>query len=123
MRYYLDTNALYAFYRHNMISLLRYPNYQHYETLTGGIKLQQLTQQGAEFFVSRLTYLEFIGVLLRHTRGKELKRRELDQILATLERDIKHLFKFIPQTDTILHDAQALLLTHAQRGGCALEHK
>ncbi len=120
-RYYLDTNALYAFYRHNMVSLIRHPNYQHYQTLTGGTTLQQLTEQGGEFFVSRLTYLEFIGRLLRHARGKELKKRDLDLILEALERDIGQVFKFIPQTDRILHDAQALLLTHAQRGGCALD--
>lgn len=44
-RYYFDTNALYAFYRQDMASLLRNPRYAHYQTLQGGAFLRRLVKQ------------------------------------------------------------------------------
>jgi len=121
-RYYFDTNALYAFYRHKMVSLLRNPRYANYLDLQGGAFLQQLVKQNTEIFVSRLTCLEFISVLLKHERGKELKKvHEVDPLLALLKHDIEHTFRLEPQTEDTFLKAQELLLKHARRGGCALE--
>lgn len=48
--------------------------------------------------MSRLTCLEFIGVLLRHERGKELRRiREVDPIIELLEQDFRGLFNSKPK--------------------------
>ncbi|MDM8547580.1 PIN domain-containing protein [Candidatus Venteria ishoeyi] len=64
-RYYLDTNALYAFYRDGMRTLQR--KHPHYQAMTGGEKVRELSET-AQVYVSELTYVEFIGRITRHSR-------------------------------------------------------
>jgi hypothetical protein len=88
-RYYLDTNALYAFYRDDMASLAKHPKYKNYQDMTGSLVMRRLTSCTATVYVSNLTYLEFLGNLMRHERTQrngqwELRRSEVNKLKRRL---------------------------------------
>lgn len=129
-RYYLDTNALYAFYRQDMASLAKHSNYQHYRELRGGRFIRRLSSGSASVYVSDLTYLEFLGNLMRHERTQhngrwELSPREVKRIINRLKKDIgrtaRHRFQLAPPIDDVVFRyARALMMDHARRYTCEL---
>lgn len=130
-RYYLDTNALYAFYRDGMGTLQR--KHPHYQAMTGGEKVRELSET-AQVYISELTYVEFIGRITRHSRTSiaqgsnkmELKKREIDTILEALRKDIghsaRHRFQLVPVAEDAYRYARELMLNHARgKGACGLD--
>lgn len=120
MAYYLDTNALYAYYRGDMRGI-HHPERQ----LRGCAAIQALAKTDAIIYVSSLTYVEFVGRLLRHERGKEIKPKRVDDILQRLRQDIgrngRHRFHLVPIDDAMIAEAQTLMLRYARKNGCSLD--
>jgi len=120
MAYYLDTNALYAYYRGDMRGIV-HPERQ----LRGCAAIQALAETDAVIYVSSLTYVEFVGRLLRHERGKEIKLKHVNAILERMRQDIgrnaRHRFHLVPIDDSIFIEAQTLMLSHARRNACSLD--
>jgi predicted nucleic acid-binding protein len=125
--YYLDTNALYAYYRDDMRGLQQQPGYQHYATLQGTEVIQALAETDAVLYVSSLTTVELVGQILRHERGKQIKSKHIDAILQRMRQDIgnhgRHRFRLIPVTDAVFAAGQELMLKCARRHGhnCGLD--
>ncbi len=127
--FYLDTNALYAFYRDNRVSLTKHPNYQHYQDMKGGLIVRRLSSSTATIYVSNLTYLEFLSNLMRHERTQrngqwELSRREVNLLRERLKKDIgttaRHRFRLVPTIDGVFQYGRALMISHARRKQCEL---
>ena len=116
-RYYLDTNALYAYYRDGMKRLLFLE-----PQLKGTAVIQALSNENL-LFISSLTYTEFLGVLLRHERGGELRKAAIENILRRLRDDVVHrgTFQLVPVNDALFQEAQTLMLNYARKNGCSLD--
>lgn len=74
-------------------------------------------------YVSNLTYLETLGVLMKRVRHpkdrQKIDRRKLNQLIDQMKRDIgatqRHRFQLIPAQDGIFRSARALMTEHANK--------
>ena len=103
-RYYLETNALFKFYRDE----------------PGALHVRQLVAQcTSPALVSSLTLLEFIGVLMKYHRKRQIKRREVNAIARRLRRDsgvgkTTRRFQVIQMPETCYREAEGILLQHGR---------
>lgn len=115
---------MHSFYRDNMACLTKHPNYQHYQGMKGGLIVRRLTSSTATVYVSKLTYLEFLSNLMRHERTKELRVKEVNNLIDRLKKDIgttaRHRFQLVPTMDGVFQYARALMLRHARKNQCDL---
>lgn len=100
--YYLDTNALWQFYRNDK----------------GTANVQGLVNRApGQVLISPLTTLEFIGVLMKYHRRRYIKRKQIHAIVRRLRRDSalgrgQRPFQVIPLPEGCLGEAQGILLQH-----------
>lgn len=74
-------------------------------------------------YVSNLTYLETLGVLMKRVRHpddrQKINRRKLNPLIDQMIRDIgateRHRFQLIPAQDGIFRTARALMIEHAHK--------
>ncbi|MEN9849159.1 MAG: hypothetical protein RL368_1899 [Pseudomonadota bacterium] len=98
--YYLDTNAFFKFYfSPDEISKAQ---------------IRTLATDGATLCISNLTYLEFLGMLMRKYRNNELRKKTLGKIVAQLEEDVgtERRFHIIPVQEDIFSEARRLMLRY-----------
>ncbi len=100
--YYFDTNAL----------------IKHYISQDQETTLRRLSTT-ATVYISNLTYLEMLGVLMKFFRKKEIKRKHLNSIIEQLKRDIgttsRHRFQLITTQEGVFQKARALMIRYAEK--------
>jgi len=98
--YYFDTNAL----------------IKHYISKDQETALRRLSTT-ATVYVSNLTYLEMLGVLMKFFRKKEIKRKHLNSIIEQLKQDIgttpRHRFQLMTTQEGVFQKARALMMKYA----------
>ena len=98
-KYYFDANALIKYYKKE----------------TGSEKIDDLIENAKPILISRLTFLETIGVLAKFTRKKLIREKDLMEVIESLRRNIGknnqiRSFQMIPISDNIFQLAEAILL-------------
>lgn len=103
--YYFDTNAF----------------WKYYFDQKGALETRQLvTTATSQIFISQITLLECIGVLMKYYRKKVIKRKELTSILKRIRRDVGthnrlRPFRLISVTTGKFRNSEYILLSHADR--------
>jgi predicted nucleic acid-binding protein len=97
--YYFDTNVL----------------FKHY--VSKETEIRRLSSTSAVVYVSNLTYLEVLGVLMRYFRQGKLRKRQIDSILDQLKRDIgttsNHRFQLVSTQEGVFRNARKLIIEYA----------
>lgn len=101
-RYYFDTNAL----------------IKHYISDKSETEIRRLSCN-ATVYISNLTYLEFLGVVMRFFRSKELKKKQLSKIIERIEHDIgtnaRHRFQLITTQENVFREARNLMRNYGTK--------
>lgn len=99
-RYYFDTNAL----------------YKHYIFEQQPTTIHELSDNH-HVFISNLTYLEMLNVLMRHVRTKKIRRKSALRVMRKLEEDIgttpRHRFQLVAAPEGIFRTARVLIAEYA----------
>jgi len=99
--YYFDTNVL----------------FKHYVSKETEIRRLSSSSTTAVVYVSNLTYLEVLGVLMRYCRQGKLKKRKIDSIIDLLKDDIgttsSHRFQLVVTQEGVFRRARALMREYA----------
>lgn len=104
-RYYLDTNALWKFYRDEQ----------------GDLELRRLVSRSpSQVLLSPMTVIEFVSVLMEYYRKRLLKRKQVNTIAKRLRRDsavgrTNRPFQVIPVPEGAFREAEGILLQYADR--------
>lgn len=103
--YYFDTNAFWKYYYNQ----------------NGALEIHRLvTSSDTQIFVSQITLLECIGVLMKYYRKKIIKRRELNSILKRIRRDVGTInrhrpFSLVTISTNKYKISEQILLSYADR--------
>ncbi len=99
-RYYFDTNAL----------------FKHY--VSKETEIRRLSSSTAVVYVSNLTHLEVLGVLMRYLRQGKLKEKKIHSIIDQLQHDIgttpRHRFQLVSTQEGVFRYARALMTKYAK---------
>lgn len=102
--YYFDTNVLLEHY--------------HSEKYQLQTEIRRLSGDNSVVYISNLTYLELLGVLMRYHRDKKIRKKPLDRIIEQVERDVgtssRHRFQLVPAQEGIFHAARILMRTYGE---------
>lgn len=103
--YYFDTNAF----------------WKYYYDQKGALEIRRLvSSSGFQVFISQMTLLECLGVLMKYYRKKLIKRRELNSILKRIRRDVgtrntHRPFSLILLSTKKFQVSEQILLNYADR--------
>ena len=98
--YYLDANALWKFYQDQK----------------GDLNVRRLVARSpSQVLVSPLTMLEFLGVLMKYSRKKFIKRKQVHAVASRLRRDaaidnVYRPFRVTPLPAGSFREAEGILL-------------
>ena len=103
--YYLDTNALWKFYRQEK----------------GGLAIHRLVARSpSQVLLSPMTVIEFVSMLMEYYRKGLLRRKHVNAIARRLRRDsavgrTNRPFQVIPVPEGAFREAEGILLQYADR--------
>jgi len=100
--YYFDTNAL----------------YKHYVSDKSETTIRRLSTTNT-VYVSNLSYLETLSVLMKYFRQGKLKKKAVNRVIDQLKHDIgttpRHRFQLVATPEGVFRDARALMIEYAMK--------